>query len=173
MWGFAGAINMLHNSTATGVTNCRPGDLKPENIVRHNDGDGLGTLQIADMGLTKVHDIVTRLRNKPTVTVSGTDRYQRPETDLYPKRPRSRAYDMWSMGCIYLEFIIWILYEPDELTRFNKSFKESFFTMEIINSIPVVRLQEENLVDWMKERSLHREDHRCLSNALRHLLDLV
>lgn len=175
MSGMAGAINVLHNSSANGDINCRHGDLKQENIVRHVKSNGLGTLQIADMGLAKVHNMPTQIRQFATSTVSGTNRYQPPETRLYQLQPRSRAYDMWSMGCIYLEFIIWIFYGAEDLIRFNLSFHESFYTVHEEHGTRVSRLDNEvrKWVNYIKERSLHREDGKCLSNALRDLLHFV
>jgi hypothetical protein len=41
--------------------------------------------------------------------------------------PRSRLYDIWSMGCILLEFIIWLLYGYNELKRFNQEIQDTQF----------------------------------------------
>lgn len=98
--------------------NIRHGDLKPENILRFVGGQsGLGTLKIADMGLAKQHIVSTQDRTHLTSTRYGTIRYEAPET-INTLNPRSRLYDIWSMGCITLEFVIWILYGNVELNNF-------------------------------------------------------
>lgn len=54
-------------------------------------------------------------------------RYQPPETATQASLPecerriRSRLYDIWSFGCITLEFVIWLLYGRDHLRTFNDS----------------------------------------------------
>lgn len=56
-----------------------------------------------------VIEILKTKRTKQT----GTQKYEPPETDNERGeigQPRSRLYDMWSMGCIVFEFIIWLLY---------------------------------------------------------------
>ncbi|KAI4689686.1 uncharacterized protein J4E88_003041 [Alternaria novae-zelandiae] len=107
---------------ADNAESIRHGDLKPENILRfltNGSKSGLGTLKIADMGLAKRHVVATQYRPKPTSTRYGTRRYEAPET-VTGQNARSRLYDIWSMGCITFEFIIWILYGNDELTNFYK-----------------------------------------------------
>jgi serine/threonine protein kinase len=108
----------LHSQTDDSI---RHGDLKPENILRFTESDaGLGTLKIADMGLAKQHVLATSDRNDKrqiTSTRYGTQPYEAPET-ITAKYGRSRLYDVWSMGCITLEFIIWILYGNERLTNF-------------------------------------------------------
>lgn len=100
--------------------NIRHGDLKPENILRFmGQRSGLGTLKIADLGLAKQHIVSTQDRTHLTSTRYGTIRYEAPETvNTLNGGPRSRLYDIWSMGCITLEFIIWILYGNVELNNF-------------------------------------------------------
>ncbi|KAF2188522.1 hypothetical protein K469DRAFT_565361, partial [Zopfia rhizophila CBS 207.26] len=109
----------------------RHGDLKPENILRFTGGKprrsvtkpGLGVLKIADMGLAKRHVVATQDRSHLTSTRYGTVRYEAPETVTEVEGGRSRLYDIWSMGCITLEFIIWILYGNNELNNFYNQVK--------------------------------------------------
>lgn len=103
----------------------RHGDLKPENLLRFCNGQtGLGTLKIADMGLAKRHVVATQDRSSLTTTPYSTIRYEAPEArTALPGQGRSRLYDIWSMGCITFEFIIWILYG-------NKTLKEFYNDLE-------------------------------------------
>ncbi|KAJ8133057.1 hypothetical protein O1611_g564 [Lasiodiplodia mahajangana] len=118
MRGLADALTALHDY------NIRHGDLKPENILRFSDNTtpGYGRLVIADFGLAKTHTAITRSRHFPTRTVTGTARYEAPEAFLQEKS-RSRVYDVWSMGCILLEFLIWVLHGGNFLQTFNSSFE--------------------------------------------------
>ncbi|KAM0421334.1 hypothetical protein ACHAPT_010865 [Fusarium lateritium] len=137
LWGLAGAIHKAHEpGQGTSFPMFRHGDLKPENILWFNDqGDSVfGMLKIGDWGLAKGHKETTELRTNRTTTEYGTRRYEPPEEATgegiglrVPEKPgqihkrRSRLYDIWSMGCIMLEFLIWLMYGVEELARFNKS----------------------------------------------------
>jgi serine/threonine protein kinase len=109
----------------------RHGDLKPENILRflseetiEADKTNLGVLKLADMGLAKRHVVATQDRKCLTSTRYGTIQYEAPETvTALENQGRSRLYDVWSMGCITLEFIIWVLYGNRELDHFYKQVK--------------------------------------------------
>ncbi|TGJ87810.1 hypothetical protein E0Z10_g981 [Xylaria hypoxylon] len=119
--GLFSTLQILHEQ------NCRHGDLKPENILWFKEYQGLGTLRIADMGLSAFHekDADTKKRNwkkMSTMTPSGTSRYEPPEMDDTRGKgiSRSRQYDIWSMGCIMMELLIWLMYGFKGVTSFRK-----------------------------------------------------
>lgn len=120
--GLSSALNVLHNYRQHDLDNAsyRHGDLKPENILRFRNGTEVGLLKIADLGLAKLHLFETGKRG-PTVTRHGTPLYEPPEVILEPEIARSRQYDIWSMGCVLLELLVWLMYGYDELVRFNDS----------------------------------------------------
>ncbi|RYC59314.1 hypothetical protein CHU98_g6881, partial [Xylaria longipes] len=76
-----------------------------------------GTLIIADVGVSRVHRQATELRRDPTDTKATTRCYEAPEAELNTA-PRSRRYDMWSVGCIFMEFTIWLLYDDNAIGDF-------------------------------------------------------
>src|SRR5439155_4315316 len=88
-------------------------------------------------------------------------------------KPVSRSYDIWSLGCLFLEFITWLLKGSAEISGFA-DFRgrlssigineDNFFT--IINDEAVVR---EKVIDWVSQ--LH-EDKKC-SKLIHDLLDLT
>ncbi|KAI1354102.1 acyl transferase/acyl hydrolase/lysophospholipase [Xylaria sp. FL0043] len=116
--GLADAVNAMHHF-GDGEGSLRHGDLKPHNIVRFLDETRVGTLKIADMALAKYHEESTNLRDAGTEMRYGTGLYEPPEVMTMADAPRSRRYDIWSMGCIYLDFLIWLLYGYEELLAFH------------------------------------------------------
>jgi serine/threonine protein kinase len=103
----------------------RHGDIKPENILFSmedvEDDNGIshaqGLLLIADFGLCELH-------RKPTVSkilagnITGSATYVSPESKS--KRCISRKNDIWSLGCVYLEYVTWILWGWEALKRFSQ-----------------------------------------------------
>ncbi|KAI1747215.1 kinase-like domain-containing protein [Xylaria castorea] len=96
------------------------GDLKPENILWFGKNDtrgenySLGTLKIADFGLTSFHGLESRKKLKPA-GISAT--YRAPEYDL--NGHVSQRYDMWSLGCVLTELVTWYLLGGDAVTNFR------------------------------------------------------
>ncbi|KAI4613988.1 hypothetical protein J4E80_006677 [Alternaria sp. BMP 0032] len=123
--GLAKALSAAHYMPDN--ASYRHGDLKPGNILWFREHGGYGTLKIGDWGEAKSHKQVTALRHGHVDTTAkyGTRRYEPPETGMQSLLPkgtphvRSRLYDLWGMGCIIFEFIVWLLYSREELRRFN------------------------------------------------------
>lgn len=110
------------------------GDLKPENILSVS-GEGLmGILKIGDWGLVKEKHIKTRDQQTASIYRSSI-KYEPPEMSegvLVEGRSRfvkirSRLYDVWSMGCIILEFIIWLVQGTQILDRLHSNIGISQF----------------------------------------------
>ncbi|KUJ09273.1 kinase-like protein [Mollisia scopiformis] len=104
----------------------RHGDIKPENILfLALDGtsvvpeENYGNLALADFGLTEFHNIKTRTRSLTRgTTTRGTPTYAPPEVALRQKI--SRAYDIWSLGCVFLELISWVVCGTEGLWQFQE-----------------------------------------------------
>ena len=164
--GLSAALETLHER------HWRHGDLKPENILRFKDDNSFGTLVIADMGLAKFHREVTERRDH-TSDRFGTFRYESPESTLASRLPVSRRSDIWSFGCIVIEFVVWLLYGVDELERFDGAFT-SFFVADYPHSHKGPRKVIVNpvVVHWIMHMMAH--DPRCQErSALRDVLKLV
>ena len=135
MKGLADGVRTLHADSLG--ENGRHGDLKPENILIFSDNVGelseqeaggesitrLGNLRITDAGLAKFHTQITKERPKGTTTTGGSLQYAPPEF-LIRGSKWSRKYDCWSLGCIFLDFAIWLLGGYDEISRFRKARQE-------------------------------------------------
>lgn len=144
MCGLCHALSILHAQTY------RHGDLKPENILHFDEGDYKGTLRIADVGLAKFHEATTEVRHKMalvTKTQTGTMHYVSPEFFNSDQIPR--VFDVWSLGCIYIEFLIWILHGNDQLVEFNNSRFDHFW--ENINGEYVVHSHVNSILARLAE----------------------
>ncbi len=105
----------------------RHGDLKPENILWITDTEAIndaGVLQISDFGLGRFHRFESKSKADPK-TINGSPTYVPPELPL--ERPISREYDIWSLGCIFLEFVTWLLEGQDGLDDFSDARKEEAY----------------------------------------------
>lgn len=181
LYGLAKALSRAHN--LENGASYRHGDIKPGNILWFRGGpqDGeYGILKIGDWGEAKIHEETTALRHGDTTAKYGSRRYEPPETGLQSLLPegsrhvRSRLYDVWGMGCIMLEFTIWLLYGYGELCMFNNSnlghYGPSYMFYEISGE-RVVRIHR--VVErWMTHMS---NDPLCSSGvtALGDLLQVI
>ncbi len=89
--------------------NCRHGDLKPQNILHKGRRENF---LIADVGLSRVHNEATNQRRESSTTRSGTYRYEGPEVYYNAdddRKPLSRDYDIWSMGIVLLDWLVWLI----------------------------------------------------------------
>ncbi|KAF5869598.1 putative protein kinase domain-containing protein [Botrytis fragariae] len=108
------SLNATENSD---TLNWRHGDIKPENILRFTTGqkdDELGVLKLADLGRAQQHQFVTSMRHTKEKELWRTRWYEPP--DLEKKNHEeaqgkiSRLFDIWSMGCVIFEAVLWLLY---------------------------------------------------------------
>lgn len=88
----------------------RHGDINPTNMlwyqaVDKTGNDANGTLKLADFGQAEINTEDTKTRKRD---VANTLTYRPPECDAQPSIIR-QSYDIWSLGCVYLEFIAWML----------------------------------------------------------------
>ncbi|TVY81364.1 putative L-type lectin-domain containing receptor kinase VI.1 [Lachnellula suecica] len=165
----------------------RHGDIKPENILLSDEVDKVheehckclpsqGFLLIADFGLMDFHKRLTRSKVLAE-KIGGSQTYEPPEMRLDKKI--SRAYDIWSLGCLYLEFITWMLCGWEGLSNFPKARgmtetpgmnDDTFYTIEYPQdgSGPRAVLRE-SVKDWIS--NLH-ENYRS-SLFIHEFLDLV
>lgn len=86
----------------------RHGDIKPQNILWFPcTNGGRGTLKITDFG-------ITAFNQKPLEdyqhgdSFACTHTYAAPESSVTLNQvPLGPIYDIWSLGCVYLEFLAW------------------------------------------------------------------
>ncbi|PMD47914.1 kinase-like protein [Hyaloscypha variabilis F] len=167
MVGLTDALKDLHGGK------CRHGDLKPANILYFTE-NGVGVLKIADVGVSRVHDQATALRKGMTTTSASTKVYEGPEVNA--KMPRSRRYDCWSMGCIILEFVLWLLYDFKAIESFlavRLSEWHGYYRL-ITNAQNIEPLDNTEVHPAVYEAmEFLRKDPRCVGTALEALVNLV
>lgn len=168
MTGLCKALAELHSHpfpSGGKDANCRHGDLKPENILAFQEG-GTDVLRIADLGLAKFHLKSTSDRKRAkeyTETVTGTTQYMPPE--FHVNGQMSRRHDVWSLGCIFLEFIIWIAWGLEGLDKFNWRDNEEFWQ----NRRDTEDVVHDNIKDWIESM----KNALMPKTALRDILEII
>jgi serine/threonine protein kinase len=136
MCGVMHALVTLHNYDKDNPTRlgpqkgCRHGDLKPDNILVFPEASSpppLGTLVIADLGLARFHDMGTLANIQKSFSPSGTQRFGPPEAPTNETWRLSRRYDVWSMGGIMLDFLIWFLFGPEGRSTFMSATSRTLY----------------------------------------------
>lgn len=132
MRGLASALNAIHNNplspadtlsqhedrrskTQSAEKYGRHGDLKPENILWFSEPSPHGSLVITDLGLGNFHSQHSR-SNLAAGNIGGSVTYAPSELALNTRV--SRTFDIWSLGCVYMEFIVWLLQGWEGLQAF-------------------------------------------------------
>ena len=91
-------------------------DIKPENILYFKDSpSNRGMFRISDWGSAKVNTY--RTRSYHTKSLIGTITYEPPEFTYQGET--SRPYDLWSLGCVFLELLIWAVFGPTNIENFS------------------------------------------------------
>ncbi|KAI1127754.1 hypothetical protein F5Y10DRAFT_265772 [Nemania abortiva] len=94
------------------------GYIKPTNILWFKDPQdplGVGTLKLSDFGLDRFHSRETGMISGLGGLDGYSPTYRSPESELKTespdgqKRTNSQPTDIWGLGCVYLEFVTWIL----------------------------------------------------------------
>ncbi|KAI0458011.1 kinase-like domain-containing protein [Xylaria acuta] len=158
----------------------RHGDIKPANILWFQnpiDVNDKGTLKLTDFGLAEFHTLHSR-SNLSKSRIATSPSYRPPEYDMVEGKI-SRSYDIWTMGCLYLEFITWLLGGWDLVRLFTiaratpvvtpclESFDYSFF--ELVESGKTARVKE-TVTEFIRVK-LH--GHNTCTEYLHEFLDLI
>lgn len=93
-------------------------DVKPENILFYRvTGSKRGVFKLADFGSGKVHTLRSGSAN--TRSANGTLTYEPPEA--FYEGATSRPYDIWSLGCVVLELLLWAVLGYDSVHKFAEA----------------------------------------------------
>lgn len=101
----------------------RHGDIKPENILLFRDAtkdnDDKGVLKISGFGLVEFSTSSDQI-DKQNNQIAFSPTYRAPECD-FEGALVSRSYDIWTLGCLYLEFVTWQMGGMSLLETFSHS----------------------------------------------------
>ncbi|KAF3065165.1 Protein kinase-like (PK-like) [Daldinia childiae] len=109
--GIANALYQIHHGHSAPEAGSshygRHGDIKPSNILlfKKNIGSNDFVWMLSDFGLGTLHRQIERSRGDHPIGFSPT--YRAPELDI--KGIIDSAYDIWSLGCVFLELLTWML----------------------------------------------------------------
>ncbi|KAI5460792.1 kinase-like domain-containing protein [Mariannaea sp. PMI_226] len=156
----------------------RHGDLKPQNVLWfQSPSDKHGILVITDLGLAEVHRDQSK-SNIPNQQVPVTPGYRPPECDIEGGK-LSRAFDIWTMGCMLLEKICWLLggqdmredFENDRMSVYvTGALTPIFFDIQQIDETrSYVVMVKESVFEWM-ELLLRSESCTAFIRDLVHLI---
>lgn len=105
----------------------RHGDIKPANILWFRSRkEKRGVFVVSDFGIADAHKEETR-SIIPGADLPVTPRYRAPECDISDGQI-SRAYDVWSLGCVLLEMTCWILGANELRERFKEILVSPYIT---------------------------------------------
>jgi serine/threonine protein kinase len=98
----------------------RHGDIKPANLLWFpdpNDSSGKGIIKISDFGTGEFSAKVSA----PALSnlVPHTPPYRPPECDI-PGLEIDSSYDIWTLACLYIEFITWFIGGWELLETFRR-----------------------------------------------------
>lgn len=143
--GLTGALDWIHNPSGD-VLDAenkelfgRHGDIKAENILFYKaspdatDPLALGELVITDFGLSSLNHKNT-CTNIANGDILHTTAYAPPESVL-PGQFISRAIDIWALGCVYLEFVTWLIGGRGFLVKFKTARLAPFLGDTVNNDI--------------------------------------
>ncbi|KAK3313296.1 kinase-like domain-containing protein [Apodospora peruviana] len=182
MAGIMAAIDIIHEpnhlSTLEVKRYGRHGDIKPDNILWFRSAkDRNGILVVSDMGLTSFNRDVSR-SNIPGNKIPGAPGYRPPECEVKGGKV-SRAFDIWTLGCLFLELTTWLLGGWALLEEFERARKTPyingirtniFFTLKVANgnTVHVAQVKEE-VTKWFIKLHAHE---RC-TDFIHDVLDII
>jgi serine/threonine protein kinase len=156
MTGLSDALKTLHGKYYG------HGNLKPENILCFKSNRGDNTLVISDIGTAKVRRFSVELGENETAWRILTIRDAPPDEITKSTLGLSRSGDVWSMGCIFLEFLIWLLYGKKGLSEFDKSSNFEKYWEKVNGKVRI----SQHVQYWLDHMWEELEPHTALHDIL-------
>ncbi|KAK8101859.1 hypothetical protein PG999_012233 [Apiospora kogelbergensis] len=110
--GIASAVAYIHGLDPECLLHA---DIKAENILGF-PAHGSVILKLADFGNSKV--LPSASSSTKVRGMAHTKTYRAPEFDI--QDTVTIKFDVWSLGCLYLDFVTWALMGLDEIEEFQK-----------------------------------------------------
>lgn len=122
----------------------RHGDLKPDNVLWFRsetpEYKKRGIFVISDFGLGAFHRDTSR-SNVPNKNIPGAPGYRPPECDM-EGGTISRAFDVWTLGCLLLELVTWALGGSDLREEFSIGRESTYIHGSRTNTFYSVKMDE-------------------------------
>lgn len=144
--GLVAAVNFMHSASKSQANlaklepdkYARHGDLKLENIFWfESEKYPMGLFVLGDLGIADMHGEHSRSA-VPNDNLATTPVYRAPECDIYDAKI-SRAYDIWTLGCVLLEAVCWILGGDKLRKRWNeKRMRTSILATRTYNYFEII-----------------------------------
>ncbi|KAI0880777.1 protein kinase [Annulohypoxylon maeteangense] len=156
----------------------RHGDIKPDNFLWFRPEQSSDLLALSDFGLGRLHTQVSRSNQNPQ-SLARTATYIAPEFDL-ENGMISRASDIYSLGCVFLEYVTWFLLGYDSVIkdfpdqRMDKDIfagwkSDKFFMIEVDENGAQTPIMKPQVRDWISKLQKHDD---C-SWYLHQLLEII
>lgn len=180
-FGLGVALSKVHNNRSSHLKKLkdirkedydlfgRHGDIKAENVLYFENRD---LLALCDLGLGRLHSKISRSNQDPKL-LEKTATYRAPEFDTFHGKI-SRISDIFSLGCMFLEFVTWYLLGWESVSKTFSNYRmeedryqfvsDTFFRIE--GDEPVIKPK---VVEWI--RGLRASPH-CNQYIL-DFLDLI
>lgn len=134
MCGIMGAIERLHEPKHLHEPRLEPedrfglhADIKPDNILFFRSSQyPRGILVLSDFGLSEFHRETSR-SNIPNQKIPGVPQYRPPECDVQGGKI-SRKYDIWTLGCLFVDLLTWLLGGQPLLDRMEIEVETPYIT---------------------------------------------
>lgn len=132
--GIMGAIERLHEPKHLHEPRLEPedrfglhADIKPDNILFFRSSRyPRGILVLSDFGLSEFHRETSR-SNIPNQKIPGVPQYRPPECDVEGGQI-SRKYDIWTLGCLFVDLLTWLLGGQALLDRMEEEVETPYIT---------------------------------------------
>ncbi|KAK1633229.1 protein kinase [Colletotrichum phormii] len=150
----------------------RHGDIKPGNFLWFKSDSFPGILALADFGLGRLHTQVSRSKQDPN-SLERTATYRCPEFDLEFGLVSPRS-DIFSLGCVFLEYVTWFLLGLEDVEKTFPDFRleqdKHGFDSDVFFSIKDKKaFLKSSVTTWITKLKNHRDCSWYLSD----LLDII
>ncbi|OHW97772.1 protein kinase [Colletotrichum incanum] len=138
----------------------RHGDIKPGSFLWFHTSTSPGLIALSDFGLGRLHTQVSRSKQDPK-NIERTATYRSPEFDL-PLGQVSPRSDIFSLGCVMLEYVTWFLMGLDAVEKAfpdARSERDIYgFDSDIFFSIKNEKaFLKPSVAKWIQELQNHRD----------------
>ncbi|CAI6092732.1 unnamed protein product [Clonostachys chloroleuca] len=160
----------------------RHGDIKPGNILYFETGKSEApdqSLVLADFGLGRLQTKYSRSKQDPR-SLARTETYRSPEFDLPPPKGLvSPASDIFSLGCVFLEYISWYILGTkavlEDFTNTRMAHDIYGFDVDIFFNVTTEPNGEQDaeLKPSVKEWIQKLKKHRFCNDYINQMLDII